>query len=570
MKTISESASTSVSDLVPFPEEAVRRYRAAGYWSDRTLAQEFRAVADAYPDRPAVLTSDAGLTYAELDGRTDRIAVGLSGLGLRPGDRVLMQVTNRLWTVLAWYGLLKAGAVPVATLAQHRRHEIVEIARQTAPVAHLVEPGFASHDLAALASEVSRGQASLRWLLTIGAGRTTSRAWAMEELETAHRDTGVAARSAVEDIQRAIPADSLAVLQLSGGTTSAPKLIPRLHTEYWYNARAVAEANGLDATGCFAHLLPMVHNAGIVSGLHAAHAVGGCFALGAPDPAQLRTMAPHITHMTLSPSLAAMVFKDPGLHDALSSLRVVNWVLGPLTPEIVAAFESTSCRVIQSFGMGEGLCMVTPLSAPPGIRHRTVGTPVSPLDEVRVYEPGTEIPVAPGSRGELCTRGPYTIRGYFRAPERDAEAFTSDGFYRSGDIVVEVRDGDRSCYALEDRIKDVINRGGEKVNAAEIEHLLIRHPSVERVAVVAMPDERLGERSCAFVVPRPGARAPDLAEVQRFLDGIGVAKFKWPERIEACGDFPMTNVSKIDKRALRRRIAEILDAEHHVGSAELR
>ncbi|WP_416985986.1 (2,3-dihydroxybenzoyl)adenylate synthase [Streptomyces sp. T028] len=567
MKTVSESASTSEAGFVPFPEEAVRRYRAVGYWSDRTLAQQFRAVADAYPDRPAVLTADACLTYAELDRRSDRIAVGLSALGLRPGDRVLMQVTNRLWTVLSWYGLLKAGAVPVATLAQHRRHEIVEIARQTAPVAHLVEPGFASHDLVALASETARCQPTLRWLLTIGAGRPSAGAYAVEELESAHPGGGGTARSVVEDIQRAVPAESLAVLQLSGGTTSAPKLIPRLHTEYWYNARAVAEANGLDATGCFAHLLPMVHNAGIVSGLHAAHAVGGCFALGAPDPTQLRAMAPHITHMTLSPSLATMVLDNPGLRDALCSLRIVNWVLGPLTAEIVAAFENPSCRVIQSFGMGEGLCMVTPLSAPPEIRHRTVGAPVSPLDEVRVYEPGTEIPVPPGGRGELCARGPYTIRGYFRAPERDAEAFTSDGFYRTGDVVVEVRSGDRSCYALEDRLKDLINRGGEKVNAAEIEHLLIRHPSVERVAVVAMPDERLGERSCAFVVPRPGAQAPDLAEVQRFLDGIGVAKFKWPERIEACGEFPMTNVSKIDKRALRRRIADILHAEHHHGSA---
>ncbi|MEH0421436.1 (2,3-dihydroxybenzoyl)adenylate synthase [Streptomyces sp. B21-083] len=540
----------------------MRRYRAAGYWSDRTLAQEFRAVADAHPDRPAVLAPDARLTYAELDRRTDRIAVGLRDLGLRPGDRVLMQVTNRLWTVLAWYGLLKAGAVPVATLAQHRRYEIVEIARQTEPVAHLVEPGFAGHDLVALATEVARSQPTLRWLLTIGAAHPPAGGCAIEALEAMTQSRAATARDLVDDIQASVHADSLAVLQLSGGTTSTPKLIPRLHSEYWYNARAVAEANGLDATGCFAHLLPMVHNAGIVSGLHAAHAVGGCFALAAPDPAQLGAMASHITHMTLSPSLAVMVLRNPGLRDALTSLRVVNWVLGPLTAEIVAAFESPSCRVIQSFGMGEGLCMVTPFSAPPEVRHRTVGTPVSPLDEVRVYEPGTETPVSPGSRGELCTRGPYTIRGYFRAPERDAEAFTSDGFYRTGDVVVEVRDGGRSSYALEDRIKDLINRGGEKVNAAEVEHLLVRHPAVERVAVVAMPDERLGERSCAFVVPRPGAQPPDLTEIQRYLDEIGVAKFKWPERIESCGEFPMTNVSKIDKRALRRRIADILDAEH--------
>ena len=205
--------------------------------------------------------------------------------------------------------------------------------------------------------------------------------------------------------------------------------------------------------------------------------------------------------------------------------------------------------------------MVTPTSSPPEIRHRTVGTPICPDDEVRVYAPDTEEPVPPGTRGELCTRGPYTIRGYFRAPERNAEAFTSDGFYRTGDIVVEVPHEGRNFYRLEDRIKDLINRGGEKVNAAEIENLLIRHPAVERVAVVAMPDERLGERCCAFIVPKAGQQAPELGEVQRFLDEIGVAKFKWPERIEACDELPLTNVSKVDKRALRGRITDILATE---------
>ncbi|WP_406440056.1 AMP-binding protein [Streptomyces sp. NBC_01613] len=568
MKTTSESASTSepgtpdVPDIVAYPEEAVRRYRAAGFWSDRTVAQEFRAVADKYPDHAALLTPDARLTYAELDRRTDRIAVGLRDLGLRPGDRVLLQVTNNLWTVLAWYGLLKAGLVPVATLAQHRRHEILEIARQSEPAAHLIEPGFRSHDLVALAAEVAREQPSLRRLLTIGTASPPPGAVALETLEAAGRpDDPAIARAVVEEIQKAIPADSLAVLQLSGGTTSIPKLIPRLHTEYWYNSRAYAEAIDMDSTGCFAHLLPLVHNAGIVCGLHSAHSVGGCFALASPEPDELKSIAGHITHTMMSPPLTSMVTKEPGLLESLDALRVFIWVLGPLPADIVAAFETPSRRIIQMFGMTEGMCLVTPIASPPEIRHHTVGTPIGPLDEVRVYAPGTEDPVPPGTQGELCARGPYTIRGYFRAPERNAEAFTSDGFYRSGDIVVEVPENERSFYRFEDRIKDLINRGGEKVNAAELENLLVRHPAVERVAVVAMPDERLGERCCAFIIPKPGAQAPQLGEVQRFLDEIGVAKFKWPERIEACEELPLTNVSKIDKRALRVRITDILAAE---------
>ncbi|MEU0528887.1 (2,3-dihydroxybenzoyl)adenylate synthase [Amycolatopsis tolypomycina] len=561
MKTTSESASTPET-LVPFPPEVIRRYRAAGMWSDRTLAQEFRAIADYHPGHLAVITPDARLTYAELDRRTDRLALGLRDLGLRPGERVLLQVTNGVWAVLAWYGLLKAGLVPIATLALHRRHEILEIARQAEPVAHLIEPGFRGHDLVALAAEVTKAQPTLRRLLTIGTATPPAAAITLESLESADRPVApTAVRAAVEEIQDAIPGDALGVLQLSGGTTNTPKLIPRLHTEYWYNARTYAEAIDLDSTGTVAHLLPMVHNAGIVCALHAAHSVGGCVALAAPEPAQLKVIAPQVTHAMLSPALAAMVTQDPGLFDALAGLRRLVWVNGPLPADIVARFETPSRTIIQMFGMGEGMCMATPAAAPAEIRHRTVGTPLSPFDEIRVYAPGTEDPVPPGTPGELCARGPVTIRGYFRAPERNTEAFTSDGFYRTGDIVVEVPHGGRSFYRLQDRIKDLINRGGEKVNAAEVENLLVRHPAVERAALVAMPDERLGERACAFIVPKDGAQVPGLGEVQRYLDGIGVAKFKWPERIEPLGEFPLTNVSKVDKRALRARITEILAAE---------
>jgi non-ribosomal peptide synthetase component E (peptide arylation enzyme) len=225
---------------------------------------------------------------------------------------------------------------------------------------------------------------------------------------------------------------------------------------------------------------------------------------------------------------------------------------------MVAEFETDDCVVGQMFGQSEGLCMITPLDASPEIRHGTVGAPLSALDEVRICRPDGEDELAPGEPGELCCRGPYTIRGYYRSPERNAEAFTSDGFYRTGDVVVEHREGGRSFYSLEDRIKDLINRGGEKVNAAEVEELLSGHPAVAEVALVAMPDERMGEKACAFVVPAPGEPAPTKEDIQAFLDGRGVAKFKWPERVEARDALPRTNIQKVDKKALRAEIAELL------------
>ena len=542
--------------LADYPQEFVQRYRASGLWSMRTIAQQFRATADAMPDRTAVIGLSGRLTYAELDEQTDRIAVGLRAAGLQPGERVLLQVNNDMPAVLAWYGLLKAGLVPVATLAQHRTHELTAVARLCSPAAHLVDTEYTACDLVSLAGEIAAGQPSLRVLLTTGPGPGDA---ALPDLALTPGDPADL-RAQVDQWQAGVSPDAVAVLQLSGGTTSTPKLIPRRHAEYWYNSRAYAAAIELEPTGCVAHILPFVHNAGIVCGLHAAHSAGAAFALVPHDADLLLEVARQVpvTHMLMSPPMAGAVLHRPDLIGALASMTALTWVLGAMPAALLDVFETDTCRVTQMFGMAEGLCMYTPRSAPLDLRLRSVGTPVSGLDEIRVYAPGTEDRVRPGQPGELCCRGPYTIRGYYRAPERNAEAFTKDGFYRTGDIVVELGDG---YYALADRIKDLINRGGEKVNAGEVEELLARHPAVDSAAVVAMPDVVLGERCCAFVVLVPGAGTVDVNALRAHLAALGVAKFKYPERVEIRDVLPMTSVTKLNKAALRAEITRILQAE---------
>lgn len=558
-------AAGSFSDddgIVAYPDEAVQLYRSEGLWGDRTIAQEFRATADAYPDNIALVCPDVELTYAQLDRQADLVALGLRGAGLRTGDKVLIQATNNWWTVLAWYGLLKAGLVPVATLAQHGRHEVLSIAGQCDAAAHLIEPGFRSQDLAALAKEVAAISPSVRLCLTVGGGETPAGAIRIESFLDQDIDTK-AAREAVDDIQLGISSTSLAVLQLSGGTTSVPKLIPRLHSEYWYNAREWAAAMQIDSDGCSAHLLPLVHNAGVVCSMHAAHSVGAALATCVPDLDSLKAVSARrrLTHMLLTRPIAMLFDSDPELQDCLSRFDTIVWSDRAVPPEIVERYDTGTSRVVQMFGMGEGLCMITPFDFPPEIRHHTQGAPISAHDEVKVLEPGTEREVADGEPGELCVRGPYTIRGYYRAPERNTKAFTPDAFYRTGDIVVASEFEGVRLYRLEDRIKNLINRGGEKINVEEIEEILMRHPAIERVAVVGMPDARLGERCCAFVVTKPGAQAFDLAGLRAFMADLGVAKFKWPERVEERPSLPLTNIHKVHKAKLREEIKGILASE---------
>ncbi|MFE2186731.1 AMP-binding protein [Streptomyces sp. NPDC059455] len=544
--------------LVAHPAALVERYEHAGAWSDSTLIQQWQKIADAFPRKESVVAPDGRLTYTELSVASDRIAAGLLDLGLVPGERVLLQVTNSIGAVLAWFGVLKAGLVPVCTLAAHRHHEIEAIGHRAAAVAHLVEapPKF---DMQRFAAEVATRVPSLRVRLTAAAEPGTAGV-RIEDL--AGEGDPAAARERVEAVQASLDPDDVAVLQLSGGTTGTPKLIPRLHHEYWYNAREYARTLGWDDSARVAHVLPIVHNAGIVCTLHGAHSVGAT-ALLLPPVADviLPAMAgERITDIIAATPMAA--FAAPMVQCATHLRRVI--ISGSKPPEgMFEVFEEAGIWVGQLYGMAEGFFSTTPLSAPRAARRYSVGVPLSSLDEVVVLAPGTETEVPDGEIGELCVRGPYTIRGYFDArPAEEAEetvahnarAFTSQGFYRTGDLgMSRIEDGYR-CYSIEGRIKDVINRGGEKISVDELEALLAGHPAIAAVAVVAMPDARLGEKACAYVVPRPGSPV-DLADIQHYFTHRGVAKFKWPERVESVDALPRTAVGKIDKNAMRADIA---------------
>ena len=250
------------------------------------------------------------------------------------------------------------------------------------------------------------------------------------------------------------------------------------------------------------------------------------------------------------------VIDHPAFRDVVPTLRTVVLSGAKVSPELFGRFEDLGLWTGQLFGMGEGLCCVTFPGAPRRARNETVGTPLSPLDEIRILEPGSETPVADGDVGEFCARGPYTLRGYFDAPEHNARAFTTDGFYRTGDLARLVAIDGIRYVSIEGRIKDVINRGGEKVNAEEVELLLLRHPAIAAAAVVAMPDPRLGERACAYLVARTAPLT--LPEVRAHLEALGVAKFKWPERLEWVEELPKTSVGKLDKKRLREDIARRL------------
>jgi 2,3-dihydroxybenzoate-AMP ligase len=240
----------------------------------------------------------------------------------------------------------------------------------------------------------------------------------------------------------------------------------------------------------------------------------------------------------------------------LASLRVIQNGGARLAPELRARLrERFGCLPQEIYGTAEGLINMTRLDDPDDLLLDSSGAPVSEDDEIMVVdEAGRE--VADGEAGELVTRGPYTIRGYYRADEKNREAFTADGWYRMGDIVRR-----RGRYLwTEGRRKDMINRGGEKISCEEVEALIYEHPKVRVVTLVAMPDPLFGEKACAFVVPRPGETL-SFDELVAFLRAQNIASFKLPERLELVDELPLSPVGKILKRELRERITAKLADE---------
>ncbi|MCE0765444.1 AMP-binding protein [Pseudonocardia kujensis] len=532
-----------------WPADRAARYRSAGAWTDTSIGAELASTAVRFPDRTAVVDAERRLTYAELDRSATAVALGLLDHGFVPGDVVVVQSANVVETIVAFYGLVRAGLVPVCALPQHGERDIADLCTISGARAHLVQADWARSDLPAAAARL-RDTHGTR-VLTVR-GRVPG-GLALEDLLDG-------------PVERALPRpdpEGLAVLQLSGGTTGTPKLIPRVHCDYLCNARAWVERWGWDEHVVSIHALPVVHNAGVALSVLPAMLAGGTLVLapGADAATIARTIEREgATDMVANATVAYRLLESPEADaGALRTLR--RFSVGPQTPEYAARLESElGIRAIGVFGMGEGLIMCTPWDAPYEARLTTVGTPIHPLDEVRIVDDELQ-DVAPGEVGELICRGPYTIPGFYAAPEHDARAFTEDGYYRTGDLARAHDVDGTTFYSIEGRIKDNVNRGGEKIHADEIERLLVTHPAVAEVAVVGMPDPELGERLCAYVVPRAGAAAPTVPDLAEFLLGLGLAKFKLPERVEVRDALPVTNVRKVAKKALREDIAAILARE---------
>jgi 2,3-dihydroxybenzoate-AMP ligase len=544
-----------LDDVIRIPPEFGERYRSLGYWEDRPLRAAFAEIFERYADRVAVIDGADQVTYRQVDERSTHLARHLLDLGLRPLDRVVVQLANTQHFVYLYFAMQKVGIIPILALPAHRRREIGQFLEISGARACAV-PASARFDYVGMVRGLLPEHAALEMCLVEGDAGAEKGFQSLEALMAAEPRTPA---SALEEIE--IDPDDPAVFLLSGGTTGIPKLIPRTHNDYLYNSKLAVSVCDIREGDVLLLVLPIEHNLPLACpGLQGFLISGATVVLSTstrPERVFPLIQEHRVTHIHVVPALLIRWLSDETVTDYdLTSVRVIQSGGQRLQPEVRrrAAELLPGCFIQENFGMAEGLIMFVRRDDPEDVRKETCGRPVCPDDEVMlVDEEGAE--VAPGEVGELIVRGPYTLRGYYRAPEHNQRAFTPDGFYRSGDLLRMHPSGN---YVVEGRRKDLINRGGEKISAEEVENLILSHPKVQNVACVPYPDPVLGERMCACLVLYPG-NTIDLAELAEFLRGFDIATFKLPERVEVLDELPLSNFGKVSKKDLARRLAVSVD-----------
>lgn len=540
----------------PWPKEFARRYREKGYWQDITISEMLESSIAKHGSREALIFNDQRITYNQLGERINRLAYQIKQAGLKALDRVVLQLPNTPDFVYTYFALVKIGAIPVMALRAHRQTEIKHFVKSSGAVGYFIPDVFSKFDYRTMAEEARQECPSLKYVFVTG--RPGPGQISLSEMI----ETPIA-ESAVNEVLGKFRPDpeEVTLMLLSGGTTALSKLIPRTHNDYVYNCRQSGLIGGFNQDTVYMAILPLGHNYNLASpGIMGAFAYGGKVVIAPAGDAETVFPLVERERVTVIAGVVPLISNwlnssVPEQHD-LKSLKVIQNGGARLAPELRARIrEKFGCTPQEIFGTAEGLLNMPRLEDGDEELLNSSGAPVCPDDQIKVVDDaGNEVP--DGVSGELLTRGPYTIRGYYNAPDINKNAFTEDGFYRMGDIV---RKRGRYVYT-EGRKKDLINRGGEKISCDEVENYIFAYPKVKAVTLVAMPDEVFGEKACAFVIPKQGETIT-FEELIAFVRKQNIASFKLPERLEIVEEFPVSPVGKILKRRLREMITEKLAQE---------
>lgn len=513
-------------------------------FEDKTLDRSLMEWSRKYQNHTAVIDRNFSWSYLQLYEKSLIFAGFFRKKGIRHGDKVIMQMTNTVYFPAVFFALCRIGAVPVLCLPAHKELVIEGICRAVQPSAMIFTRSYLKYQYENMAHTLSEKYNCSDKLIFEDS---------LSEITEDEERNYLAAEKNITDFPSA---SETAFLLLSGGTTGIPKLIPRTHNDYLYNARVTSERAELSEKTVMLNILPASHNFALgTPGIIGTFMYGGTVVMQKyPDITEffcnIETYRVNIT--SLVPALVNMcihyrkMFND----DNISSLEYVMVGGAMFHHEDARSLETyLDCTVIQVFGMSEGMTFMTDIDADENIRFNYQGKPSSPYDEYRITdENGNDVP--DGQAGEIIVRGLYTIHGYYQNEEANKKSFSSDGYYLTGDKAVREKGNNIRILG---RIREQINRAGEKIMPSALEEWICRSETVEQCAVIGVPDKELGSKICVFAVTN---QKLTLSELINFLKEQKVSDFYMPDMLRITETLPLTPVGKVDKSELSKMLAK--------------
>ncbi len=548
---------TILEGFTPYNEEDAERYNAFRWWSGLTFADLLDRAADIHPEKEAFVDRKTRLTFGKAREKTNKLALALMDLDIRPLDRVLVQLPNWNEFVFAYFALQKIGAIPVLLIDRYRQFEISHLIHLTGATSWIVASRYKKTDYVPIIRDVLKEHPEVRHIVTVrgeGDGPAFSR---LEELIEKIELTG---ENLARLAERRPDPMQVAHMGPTGGTTGAPKIVPRTHNSLMTGVDYCSRA--WEQTSEDINLLagPIGHDLTFTKGFIGSIVTQGkvVFLDSTNDQGICETIErERVTSIIWVPALAQRMLQYEGLdrHD-LSSLKKMHSAGGASHPELVEdVIKKLGMIFYNGYGATEGMTTITRRTDDLKTICRTVGRPTCPYDIYKVMDKdGRELDA--NEEGELVVKGPGVFTGYYKNPEENDKAFTEDGFFRTGDVA---RIDKKGYITLTGRIKEMINRGGESISATEIERLINRHPGVADVAVIPMPDPSMGEKVCAYIEPKAGVQLT-FEKIISFLRGQKASVILLPERVEFIDAMPYTGARKLDKKSLREDIEQKLQS----------
>ena len=562
---------TSEHDLGRYTAEQVEQFYASGQWTDENFTELLRSRVEAHADKVFVTDGVHALTYADLYDTSQRLALGLRRRGLEYGDRVAVQLPNWAAFVVIAAALSRLGAVMVPVMPIYRRDEVSHVVSDASVKMAIAPVDFKGFDYVSMFDEIRRDSDSLTTIVAVRAPENAHEALASRDVlvleDLVVQD--IPAEEIDEELNLRVHPDDPFVIVYTSGTTSRPKGCLHTFNTYASGARALTVAFGHTEADVQFGPSPITHTTGLVTSVLIPLLAGASTHVMAEwNPVQGLAeiekfgCTAAVTATTFLQTLLAASDEHPDAD--LSSLRVWTCAGSPIPSSVVENAKSKlpEASILSLYGRSENLSTTTCTVEDDPQRAVTSDGAALPGAEVRIVgEDGYEVPR--GSEGDIAYRGPSHMIEYLNRPEDTAELFTPEGFSRSGDVGVMTDDG---FVRVTGRTKDIVIRGGMNISVREVEDKLADHPDLLALAVVGMPDEKLGEKVCCYVVAKPGHTAPAVDELRDYLTSRGVAIQKTPERVIAIDELPMTATGKIQKHILRERIAEELDQPSAAGA----